>query len=292
MRIFLTGASGFVGRQIARALIALGYDVLAFTRGVGDFLSPAERGTALADARAEIVVHAAWYVEHGAFWQADVNRRWREESIRFIDEAKRAGVARFVGLGTCYEYAWPREGLCDERRTPLATHTPYDEAKSETRAYLAARESAGFSTAWARLFFLYGEGEGANRLAPSVARALLRGEKFRCSSGPLLRDFLDVREAGAAIAALALSEVRGPVNIASGAPLSLGAFACMIGEELGCPERVLTGARSDRPSEPPAIFAAVERLRNEVGYREASSLRDGIRAFCENQRSAILADRI
>jgi len=139
---------------------------------------------------------------------------------------------------------------------------------------------------------LYGEGEGANRLAPSVARALLRGEKFRCSSGPLLRDFLDVREAGAAIAALALSEVRGPVNIASGAPLSLGAFACMIGEELGCPERVLTGARSDRPSEPPAIFAAVERLRNEVGYREASSLRDGIRAFCENQRSAILADRI
>lgn len=292
MRIFLTGASGFVGRQIARALIAQGHEVLAFTRGVGDFLSPAERASALAQARAEIVVHAAWYVEHGAFWQAEVNRRWREESIRFIDEAKRAGVMRFVGLGTCYEYAWPRAGLCDERQTPSATHTPYDEAKSETRAYLAARESSGFSTAWARLFFLYGFGEGTNRLAPSVARALLRGEVFHCTSGPLLRDFLDVREAGAAIAALALSEVRGPVNIASGDPLSLGSFARMIGEELGCSERVLSGARLDHPNEPPAILAAVERLRGEVGYRQASSLRDGVRAFCEGYRCAIPAERI
>jgi nucleoside-diphosphate-sugar epimerase len=290
MRVFLTGASGFVGRQIERALVARGHEVVGFTRAVGDFLSPVERGSALAAARAEIVVHAAWYVEHGAFWQAEVNRRWREESIRFIDEARRAGVTRFIGLGTCYEYAWPPEGLCDERRTPSATHTPYDEAKSATHAALAARESGGFSTAWARLFFLYGEGEGVSRLAPSVAQRLLRGERFHCSSGPLLRDFLDVREAGAAIAALALSQVCGPVNIASGDPLSVGSFACTIGEELGCPELVLLGALPEHPSAPAAILAAVERLRNEVGYRQTSSLRDGIRAFCEMQRSAIPAE--
>ena len=174
-----------------------------------------------------------------------------------------------------------------EVTTPTAVHTPYDHAKAIVRDYLAACDDAqSFSTAWARIFLLYGEGEGRQRLGPSVARALLRGEDAACASGRPIRDFLDVRDAGAAIASLACSEVRGAVNIASGEPLSIADFARAVGEELGCAHRVRLGALPDRADEPPYIVADSRRLREEVGFQPAIALRAGIAALCRDQRSS------
>jgi nucleoside-diphosphate-sugar epimerase len=301
VRILVTGASGFVGRQIVRALLVGGHEVVAMTRGVriktvetvvADFLHPQQRLRALEAARAQIVIHAAWYVEHGNFWHANENRLWYEHSVRFIDEAKQLGITRFVGLGTCYEYAWPTDGICDESTTPTAVHTPYDEAKSMTCEYLAAQDDAAFSTVWARLFLLYGDGEGPKRLAPSVARALLRGGEAACSAGTALRDFMDVRDAGTAIAAVALSSIRGAMNVASGEALRVADFALAIGEELACPERVKLGALPERADEPPAIVARVERLRAELGFIPSFTLREGIRDFCKLQRECALVDSV
>lgn len=300
----ITGASGFVGRRIAQAIHASGHDVLTFSRRdpkldfahdvvQGDFFDRAVRRAAIAFARPDIVIHAAWCVEHGVFWNSPENTLWQEHSINFIHEAKQNGVRRFVGLGTCYEYAWPSDGICDELATPTASHTPYDIAKTRTRQHLAeCDEGAVFSTAWARLFFLYGEGEGEMRLGPSVARALLRGDEARCASGTSLRDFLNVRDVGNGIAALALSTVRGAVNIASGAELSIAAFAKRIGEVLGCPEKVVLGALPDRPDEPLRIVAAVRRLHHEVGFMPTISLDAGLRALCEDQRSLVDEQRV
>ena len=72
--------------------------------------------------------------------------------------------------------------------------------------------------AWGRIFFVFGPHEQRGRLASSVAESLLRGETAECSLGDQVRDFLFAPELAGAFAALTLSDVEGPVNMASGAP--------------------------------------------------------------------------
>src|SRR5690606_29629659 len=120
--------------------------------------------------------------------------------------------------------------------------------------------------AWGRLFFLYGPQEAQNRLVASVAHALAQGDAAECSDGLVIRDFMDVRDAGAALSALALADVEGSVNIASGEAVSIAEVVTKMGQLAGHPELVRLGARANRTGEPPRIVAEVGRLRDEVGF--------------------------
>lgn len=197
--------------------------------------------------------------------------------MRLASAAVKGGVSRFVGVGTCYEYEWPAEHPCDENDTPLASHTLYDTSKDACRRVLAARfTNEETSFAWARLFFLYGPGEAPGRLVSSIARNLIAGEEAPCSSGIAIRDFMDVRDAGAALASLALSKVEGAVNIGTGEGYKVAEIARRLGELSGRPDLVRIGALPDRAGEPPFIVADTRRLGDEVGFRNMHSLDEGL----------------
>ncbi|MCE2920981.1 MAG: NAD-dependent epimerase/dehydratase, partial [Roseomonas sp.] len=218
----------------------------------------------------------AWYVAHGRFWTAPENTDWLEASTAFAAYAAEAGTRRFVGIGTCAEYAteagddaypWP------ETR-PIAPATPYGEAKAALARRLTeiAEARARFSVTWARLFHLFGEGENPARLVPSIMIALRAGREAQCSSGRPVRDFISTQIAAAAISALATSDVTGPVNIASGAPISIAAMARLIAQIAGRPYLLRLGALPDRPNEPVYMVAHTGRLRREVGFTAPVSL--------------------
>jgi nucleoside-diphosphate-sugar epimerase len=194
-------------------------------------------------------------------------------------------VRRFVGVGTCYEYDWPDDAPCVEDGTPLRPHTLYDAAKAGLacvlRRYFAA---TGVAFAWARLFYLYGPGEDPRRFAPSVARALLRGERARCTRGEAVRDFLDVRDAGAALARLVACDYRGDVNVGSGVPTRLSEIAKGLAAAAGRPDLLDLGALPDRPDEPPFVVADVRVLRQQVGFEPQFDLEAGLRAVVEDWR--------
>ncbi|MFN9095526.1 MAG: hypothetical protein ACK5WN_14640, partial [Alphaproteobacteria bacterium] len=125
---------------------------------------------------------------------------------------------------------------------------------------------------WARLFHLFGEGENPARLVPSIMIALRAGREAQCSSGRPVRDFISTQIAAAAISALATSDVTGPVNIASGAPISIAAMARLIAQIAGRPYLLRLGALPDRPNEPVYMVAHTGRLRREVGFTAPVSL--------------------
>ena len=286
MRVTLTGASGFVGRQAAAALLAAGVDLTAIGRadpGLGcrffaaDLLDADAMRAAVTATRPQIVLHLAWCVEHGRFWTDPANAHWAEATLAFALACADAGAHRFVGVGTGYEYDWPVDGDCDEARTPLAAHTPYDAAKSACRSAqeaLAGERDLAF--AWARLFFLYGPGEDPRRLVSSLARSLAGGEQAACSRGLAIRDFMDVRDAGAALAALALSPAEGAVNVASGRAVTVAEIAQTLGRLSGRPDLIRLGALPDREGEPARITADVGRLHEAVGYTHGRGLEAGL----------------
>lgn len=290
-RILLTGARGFIGRHTAEALAARGADIVAVGRGARpaslpreaewrdiDLLSCPRLEADVAALRADTLVHLAWETTHGRFWADLANLDWLAASARLLRGVLEGGGRRIVGVGTGAEYVPPPTGPCREGETPLAGAPLYAVAKDAFRrvAEAAARDT-GASVAWGRVFLLYGPHETPQRLVPSVARALLAGEPANCSSGRQMRDFLDVRDCGSAIAALAMSEVAGPVNIASGAPVSIAEVAQTIGRLTGHPELVRLGALPDRAGEPPNLWGANGRLAADVGFRPSRTLEQGLR---------------
>jgi nucleoside-diphosphate-sugar epimerase len=276
----LLRARGFETHVTARATLP---ETAGITAHVVDLLHQDEVQRLIKDVRPDIIIHTAWYVAHGRFWTAPENADWLEASTALAAYAAEAGTRRFVGIGTCAEYAteagddaypWP------ETR-PIAPATPYGEAKATLARRLKemAEARARFSFAWARLFHLFGPGENPARLVPSIMLALREGHEAQCASGRPVRDFISTQNAAAAITALAISQVTGPVNIGSGAPISIAAMARLIAEITGRPYLLRLGALPDRPNEPPYMVGHTGRLRREVGFTAPVSLAAELRSL-------------
>jgi nucleoside-diphosphate-sugar epimerase len=289
----VTGASGFVGRHLLPAFLEAGHEVHAVSsRPISvdpdahlpredvcwhhaDLLDPTAVSSLTARVRPELLVHLAWYGEHGRFWTSPENVRWVESSLALVRAFAAAGGHRAVMAGTCAEYEWSREVYSED--APQHPATLYGASKHGLHRLAAAlAEQVGLSLVWARLFFLYGPFEAPERFVASLVRALLAREPAPLTAGTQRRDFLHTADAAAAFAALAQSQVVGAVNVASGTGVALREIAERIAERTGGEELLQIGARPMPSEEPPALVADVGRLRDEVGWRPQIGLEDGL----------------
>lgn len=287
--VVVTGASGFVGRWCVEALAAAGVAVVGVGRGPRPASMPAladwvqadvldQQGIArIAAVGGDTLVHFAWTTEHGVYWSSGDNLDWAGATLRLVRAFHAGGGRRFVGVGTCAEYdADALSRPLDEAAPCLHPSTLYGAAKAATARLLAAHASqTGASFAWPRLFHLHGPGEDRRRLVPSVALKVLSGDVAACSSGLQRRDFMHVGDAGAAIAAVALSGLQGPVNIGSGRATSVGEVARITAAAAGRADLVRLGALPDRPNDPPMLLPDVSRL-TEIGYKPKRDLETGL----------------
>lgn len=242
MRIAVTGASGFVGRHVVPALASAGHDVVAVLRPgreVPPWVAGAVRivradinGPGATDA-AEVfaamgapaaVIHLAW----GGLPNYKSLHHFERElpaQYAFLAGLVRAGLKHLTVTGTCFEYGMVSGALSEDM--PTVPANPYGYAKDALRRQLQFLQAdVPFSLAWARLFYMYGEGQAANSLIPQLDRALAAGDaSFSMSGGEQLRDFLPVEDIARALVALtARGGNPGVVNVCSGKPISVRAL--------------------------------------------------------------------
>jgi nucleoside-diphosphate-sugar epimerase len=278
-RVLVTGASGFVGSAALDALARMPIEIVAVARHIpttspprvrwiaADLLDPAARERAIADAACDTCLHLAWDVGPG-YWTAAANLDWLAASAMLLRTFAAHGGRRFVAAGTCAEYDWSATpGDAFREDAPRRPTTLYGTTKSAL-CDIADRFAAavGLEAAWGVVFHVVGPGERPGRLLPSIVTALDRGEPAACTHGMQIQDPIDVRDLGAAFAALALCDLRGRVNLGAGAPLSVADMARRIAARCGRPDLLRLGALPPRAGEPARLVPDLTRMRDDLGF--------------------------
>ena len=245
-----------------------------------DLLQPGRAAELIREARPDSLLHLAWYAVTGKFWESPENFDWVRASLELLREFSGNGGTRIVFAGSCAEYGLS-SGECIEDATPLLPTGLYGQSKRDLElAVRASTRQSGLSSAWGRVFFLYGPHEHPDRPVAYVVRSLLKGQPAACSEGTQILDFLHVEDVASALVALLESRVHGPVNIGSGNPVSLRAVFETIGRQLARSELIQFGAR-EAGSQPYRVWANTQKLVREVGWAPRYTLATGIEQTIE-----------
>ncbi len=234
MKIAVTGASGFIGRHVLTSLLKQQLEVIAVTRDAArladvsrhvriiemDIASPADDCFERLGCP-DVLIHLAWdglpnYKSLHHF-ETELPRQYH-----FLKTMIEAGLPSLLVTGTCFEYGMQSGALTAETQTQ--PNNPYGYAKDVLHRQLNFLQATKpFNLTWARLFYMYGEGQPNSSLYPILKASIARGDKvFNMSGGEQLRDYLPVEEVADRITQSAMSERNvGAINICSGQPISV-----------------------------------------------------------------------
>ncbi|MEQ1708577.1 MAG: NAD-dependent epimerase/dehydratase family protein [Terricaulis sp.] len=186
MRIFVTGASGFVGGAATRKFVAGGHDVRAMSRS--DRSDAAIRALGAVPVRcdlenvqaahigdAELVLHCAAFVEQ--WGPRDAWKRFNVDgTAAMLAAARAAGAARFIHIST-ESVLWRGQHLRDVDETyPLAPDSPYPYSWTKARAeqLVTAANAPNFTTLILRPRFIWGPGD--TTLLPVIRKMAASGQ--------------------------------------------------------------------------------------------------------------------
>jgi GDP-L-fucose synthase len=247
-RVMVTGGAGFLGRRVVFELAdARAVEIFVPRSADYDLRDASSIDRALADARPDVVVHLAAVVGGIGANRAHPGRFFYENAvmgIQLMERARRAGVGRFVAVGTVCAY--PKHTAVPFREEdlwegyPEETNAAYGLAKKmllvQAQAY---RQEYGFDAIFLLPVNLYGTGDDFDLETSHVIPALIRrfvearaqglDEVGLWGTGTPTREFLFVDDAARGIR-LATEGHEGPepVNLGSGEEISIRDLASKI----------------------------------------------------------------
>ncbi len=335
MDILVTGAAGFIGFHVARALIARGDRVVGFD-SVDAYYDPV-----LKERRLELLAEGAATAQGSFdFVRADlvdveaVRATFRRGFERVIHLAAQAGVrhslecpqdyvsANVVGFMNILEacryagtphltYASTSSVYGANTRMPFSEHAGVDHPLQLYAATKRANELMAHSyshlfrlpTTGLRFFTVYGPWGRPDMALFLFTKAIIAGEPIKVfNHGNHTRDFTYVSDIAEGVIRVSdqmaepnpnwSSEAPDPAtsnapfrifNIGNNAPVKLGEYIAAIEEAVG--REAIKEYLPLQPGDAPDTFADVSELAAAVGYRPATPVREGVRAFVEWYRS-------
>jgi GDP-L-fucose synthase len=294
-RVLVTGGAGFLGSHVVGALRRRGCREVIVPRSHDyNLVNDSDVCRLLRETHPDVVVHLAARV-------GGIGANRDQPAVFFYDnlmmgaqmmhESWRAGVAKFVAIGTVCAYpkhtATPfrEETLWDGY--PEETNAPYGLAKKmllvQAQAY---RQQYGFNAIYLLPVNLYGPGDNFDPVNSHVIPALIKkfveakrrglSEVEVWGTGRATREFLYVQDAAEGIV-LATQNYDGdkPVNLGSGMEISIGQLAQLIAQITGFEGRIIFDA--SKPDGQPRRRLDTERAAAWFGFRASTPFDQGLR---------------
>ncbi len=308
-RVCVTGGGGFLGGFVLEALKARGADQVFVPRHRDyDLVRGEDVRRLLAEARPDIVLHLAAHVGGIGANQAHPAEFFYDNlmmGVQVLHESWRAGVAKFVAVGTVCAYPkfTPVPFQEDDfwNGYPEETNAPYGLAKKmllvQSQSY---RQQYGYNSIYLIPVNLYGPQDNfdleTSHVIPALMRKFLEAGARRESQvvlwgdGSPSREFLFVRDAaeGILLGAERYDESE-PVNLGSGQEIRIGDLAARIAELTGYGGEIIWD--TSRPNGQPRRALDTRRAERLFGFRASTGLDEGLRQTIEWYRSEAGARR-
>lgn len=311
-KILVTGGSGFLGDPVVRLLVERGArrEDISIPRSA-EYDLRRQEACARAVAGHEIVIHLAanaggigWNRAHpGALFFDNAAM-----GIHLMEEARKAGVRKFVQIGTvcAYPFRPPRIPFREDdlwEGYPEATNAPYGIAKKMLLVMgQAYRDEYGFSVVYLLPVNLYGPGDHffdpeKSHVIPALIRKFVDARDSGArqvevwGSGfyqgiPVSREFLYVDDAAEGIVlATERYDKPEPVNIGAGREIAINDLIELIRRLTGFEGRIVRDLT--RPDGQPRRFLDTARAKEEFGFVARTSFEEGLRRTIEWYENAL-----
>jgi dTDP-6-deoxy-L-talose 4-dehydrogenase (NAD+) len=231
-QIIVTGASGFVGQNVVKKLLTNKIQPIAVVRDIG----ACKEIKALENSRLiqldiyneklppeicdnAILIHCAWDSVRDPFSMKHIEENY-QSGYQFLKSAVRSGVKKIICIGTISEYGLVYGPIKPDQHT--VPNTPYGFGKDMLHKSLRLLSNElKFDLIWARLFYVYGEGQNEGTVFQQLTEAISnKHSEFNCSPANQLLDYLSIDEAAKQIVEL-INKSAGTYNVCSGVPISL-----------------------------------------------------------------------
>ncbi|MGH2625285.1 MAG: GDP-L-fucose synthase family protein [Anaerolineales bacterium] len=297
--VCVTGGTGFLGSYVLEKLRARGAGrVTAASSRDYDLVDPEAVRALLRDSGPDLVLHLAAHVGGIGANQAHPAEFLYDNlmmGVQLLHEAWRAGVAKFVAVGTVCSYPkftpvpFREEDLWNGY--PEETNAPYGLAKKMLLAQAQAyRQQYAFNAVYVIPANLYGPGDNFDLETSHVVPALIRKcldavehgkrEIVVWGDGSPTREFLYAEDAAEGILLAAEHyDSSEPVNLGSGEEISIRDVTEKIARLTGFEGRLVWD--TSRPNGQPRRAIDASRARQRLGFVARMSLDEGLRRTIE-----------
>ena len=273
MKILVTGANGYLGRGIVKAIINSDIEVIA-TDIVTDNVD--KRATRIACnifeienpyeyfEHPDVLLHLAW--RDGFVHYSDAHIDDLPNHFAFIKNIAEGGVKQIAAMGSMHEIGF-FEGCIDEN-TPCHPTTPYGIGKNALRdltQMICRQRNIIFQ--WLRGYYIVGNSKFGSSIFSKIAAAAEEGEKeFPFTLGQNQYDFIDYPNFCNQVSAVVRqTHEQGIINICSGRPEKLADRVERFIKENGYDIKLQYGVFPDRPYDSKAIWGnsnKIEKILN------------------------------
>lgn len=291
-KVLVTGGSGFFGTNFIERLTSRGVpkeDI--FSPRIEELDLRKREDCELAVKGIDVVIHLAGITGNAEFHRkhpADVFYDYLIMGVELMDAARRAGVKKFVTIGSITEY--PEKARLPFREedlwigAPEAIHAPYTVAKKmllvQAQAY---RKQYGFHAVHILLTNMYGPFEHAfggpiPELICKIGEAKKKNEKVveGWGTGRPTRDFLYVKDAADGVLLIAEQyDKPEPINLGSGFEISMVDLADIIKKEMN-----FAGVVRWNPEKPDGQMRRgldTSKIEKELGFRAMTDFETGLK---------------
>jgi len=299
-RVFVTGASGFVGANLVRRLLRDGHEVHVLLRHenawrlqdiasdlcvhVGDVRDSQRLLQVVGAARPEWVFHLAAY---GAYsWQTDRSVMFDTNitgTANLLDACLTSMCEVVINTGSSSEYGFKDHAPAESELPDPNSNYAATKASATLFCQSNARAS-GRRIATLRLYSVFGPYEEPRRLVPSLIVNGFGGRLPKLARPEIARDFIYVDDVTEAFitAATETTADRGPIyNVGSGRQTSLREIVDLARQIMNVSVAPAWESMPDRVWDTSTWLADNTRIRRELGWQPQVSLEDGLRKTIE-----------